>query len=94
MAHAISQGDGPDMFTLSGEFDMAAAAALAAAFGDNPGVLELDASAVDFIDSHGLHAIVDALGASGSYFVNPSDAVVRFLALVDQSGMRAGIDCR
>ncbi len=94
MAHLVSQGDRPEEFTLSGEFDLSSATALGVALAGYSGVLELNASAVDFIDSSGMHGIVDAVGSRGAVFVRPSPAVERFLALLDQSGQRWGVACR
>jgi anti-anti-sigma regulatory factor len=81
------------MLTLSGEFDLATTSALARAIARTSGALQLDASAVEFIDSSGMHAIADAVGARGATFVNPSAAILRFLELMDQSGLRSEIAC-
>ena len=94
MASDVSRFPGPEQFRLTGEYDLSSGAALAHAFASGNGMLELDASAVEFIDSSGLHAIVEAAEPRGAVFVNTPPAVQRLLLLMDQSGMRAGITCR
>lgn len=41
----------------------------------------------------GTRVIADAVGARGATFVNPSAVILRFLELMDQSGLRSEIAC-
>ncbi len=77
------------LIVAEGELDLVGAPALAAALpGSGDGAVTLDLSAVGFMDSSGLRALLEARQAcldAGRPFriARPSDAVQRVLELVD-----------
>lgn len=83
---SIHQLQGPGAFALVGELDMASAQALLSSLTDVPdGDLVLELSELRFMDSSGLHAILQVAhsrnGGSRVVLRNPTAAVERLLSL-------------
>jgi anti-sigma B factor antagonist len=89
----VEEADGVTVVLASGELDMATTGELRsclAGLRDGGRPVRLDMTAVEFMDSSGLHTLIrasEAFTAAGSPFtIVPSEPVLRVLELVDLIG--------